>query len=457
MIHIEKMLYDKVKSEISKWDEDDIYAISFFVNSNESYKYKNYTNVSTWAISYNTESDCEGADSLDEERWNYAFWRQNEIAIIDIEEPNEYTDELYKWYAENGIDNIGYVDMENQYDDECNYIGKGPVGHYELIKIATNVAKKMQEDGFISDQFKKPIPIIIHGLEYAWYDIEATKKANPNGEADTFIKAMDNSGNIPPLNQNVFAERKYPFSLFLIGFITNIFFRFFWLLIPGVILLIVGIFVDWCLYAGLVLLGIDMIASFIEQMRIRQATLLDSDNEQFRQFQDALLKDGNVYGNIRNFVENTIDEYLDDEENNLVVDMYDAVCKKSEYGNNIEKLNEHERVFFITQTLEQEVNNGGFSQFFCNSSGDFSNELVDAFTKIGALKTAEICKKAVSIFSGNIPADRNEREELLDNPDCDDILNDCDDVFYNYEDDLNALNYSYIMEHRAFFNESDYI
>lgn len=48
-------------------------------------------------------------------------------------------------------------------------------------------------------------------------------------------------------------------------------------------------------------------------------------------------------------------------------------------GNNIEKLNEHERVFFITQTLEHEVNNGGFSQSFCNSSGDFSNELVDAF------------------------------------------------------------------------------
>lgn len=98
---------------------------------------------------------------------------------------------MYKWYGEQGLDNIGYEDTENQYDERYNYIGKGPVGHYELINIAANIAKKLQEDGFIREHFKKPIPIIIHGLEYAWYDIEATKKANPHGEADNFIKAME--------------------------------------------------------------------------------------------------------------------------------------------------------------------------------------------------------------------------------------------------------------------------
>jgi hypothetical protein len=45
-------------------------------------------------------------------------------------------------------------------------------------------------------QFKKPLPIIIHGLECAWYDIEATQKANPNGEADTYINAMKEMGAI---------------------------------------------------------------------------------------------------------------------------------------------------------------------------------------------------------------------------------------------------------------------
>ena len=197
-----------------------------------------------------------------------------------------------------------------------------------------------------------------------------------------------------------------------------------------------------------------IIASFVEQMKIRQAMLSDSDNEQFRQFQDAVSRDGNVFENIRSFVENTAEE-VDDEEiqkNNFVVDMCDAVCKKCEYGDDIEKLNEHERVFYVTQILEQEVNNGGFSQFFFNSSGDFSNELVDAFTKIGALKTAEICKKALAVFNGKVPTDRDEREELLDSLDCDDVLSECDDKFYEYEDNLEELNHTYIMDHRSFFD-----
>ena len=194
MIDIEKMLYDKVKSVMSNWNEDGIYAISFFVYSNEAYEFKNFTNVSTWAISYNTESDCKGAGPLDEERWNYAFWRQNETGIIDLDESDECTQALYAWYAEQGIQKIGFEDGTTAYDKQGKYIGKGPVGHYELIGIAANVAKKLQEEGFVINQFKKTLPIIIHGLECAWYDIEATQKANPNGEADAYINAMKEMG-----------------------------------------------------------------------------------------------------------------------------------------------------------------------------------------------------------------------------------------------------------------------
>lgn len=196
MINIEEILYNKIKSVISDWNEDGIYAISFFVHSNESNSFNGFDNVSTWAISYNTESDCKGAGALDEKRWNYAFWRQDERNIIDIDEPNDCTKALYEWYVEQGIENIGFEDTDNMYDDEYNYIGKGPVGHYELIGIAANVAKKLQEEGFLKNKFKKAIPIIIHGLECTWYDIEATQKANPNGEANAYIEAMKEIGAI---------------------------------------------------------------------------------------------------------------------------------------------------------------------------------------------------------------------------------------------------------------------
>ena len=46
-------------------------------------------------------------------------------------------------------------------------------------------------------------------------------------------------------------KRKYPSSLFIIGFVTNVLFHFFWLFVPAVILLIVGIFIKPCLYIGI--------------------------------------------------------------------------------------------------------------------------------------------------------------------------------------------------------------
>ncbi|MDD6467521.1 MAG: DMP19 family protein [Erysipelotrichaceae bacterium] len=132
--------------------------------------------------------------------------------------------------------------------------------------------------------------------------------------------------------------------------------------------------------------------------------------------------------------------------------MFETICKKCEYGDDIKQLNEHERVFFVTQILEQEVNNGGFSQFFYNSSGDFANELIDSFIKIGAFQTAEICKKALTIFNGKVLTDRDEREKQLDRLNCEDLLNECDDAFYNYEENLEALNYDYIMKYQEFFH-----
>ena len=101
-------------------------------------------------------------------------------------------------------------------------------------------------------------------------------------------------------------DRKYPTSLFIIGFITNILFHFFWLFLPCIILLIIGIFVKSCLYIGLLLLLIDVVLSLIKQLRIRQAFLKESDNPNFRVFQDVLSKDGNWKDNINEFLNQKI-------------------------------------------------------------------------------------------------------------------------------------------------------
>ena len=185
---IKSALKNKIKSEIETWNEKGIYAISFFVYSNEAYQYNGFSNVVNFFISYNTESDCPGAGKYDEERWNYAFWRQDEVPIIYTDEKNPLTDLLFDWYKELGLKDIGF-ESGDVYDSRCRYIGKGPEGHYELLNVVSEIAAELQSEGFILKQFGKRLPIIIHGLEYAWYDIEATKRGNPGGEADTFLKA----------------------------------------------------------------------------------------------------------------------------------------------------------------------------------------------------------------------------------------------------------------------------
>lgn len=140
--------------------------------------------------------------------------------------------------------------------------------------------------------------------------------------------------------------------------------------------------------------------------------------------------------------------------NDFIIALLEHIQEKSQYGDEMSVLSNPERVFYITQTLEIEVNNGGFSQFFYNSSVDFTNELIGAFSEIGAWATVAICQKAIAVFDREIPVDRDAREEMLDElerDEIDEILDECDKAFYEYVDDLNALNYAYVMKNKAYF------
>ena len=190
MIDMEQYLYEKVKPIIEQWNEDGIYAISFFVYANECNEYNGVSNVPEFSIGYNTESDCNNASAFSEERWNFAFWRQEQTSIIDPSDVNnEGAKILFDWYKQNGIENIGFEDFDNAYDENMAYIGKGAVGYYELLTVVSEVAKRLQSEGFTAEKFGK-IPIIAHNLEYPWYIEEATVNANPNGEADVFLQAL---------------------------------------------------------------------------------------------------------------------------------------------------------------------------------------------------------------------------------------------------------------------------
>lgn len=75
-----------------------------------------------------------------------------------------------------------------------------------------------------------------------------------------------------------------------------------------------------------------------------------------------------------------------------------------------------EQVFVCIDQLEQEVNNGGFHQFFWNSAGNHTPETLAALEQIGAQATKTLLMEAIAIAFDNqaMPRDRTERQQLLD-------------------------------------------
>ena len=143
-----------------------------------------------------------------------------------------------------------------------------------------------------------------------------------------------------------------------------------------------------------------------------------------------------------------------DDVTSIVMAIDDYLNEKSDYCEEIEKLNKSQQTFIVIENLEREINNGGFNQFYFNSSGDFSYETVDSLIQIGAKKTADIVKKANSQFPDNkIPKDRDKRQDILEqNEDkADEIWETCDNDFYKYEDNISGLLIEFVKANKTDF------
>ena len=90
------------------------------------------------------------------------------------------------------------------------------------------------------------------------------------------------------------AKRKYPMKWFWHFVLMNFLFHYFYLLVPGVILCVVGVWVKTCLWIGLAILLLDLIFSVIDQLRIVKAATAESDNPEFNELMDAFCGDGGL-------------------------------------------------------------------------------------------------------------------------------------------------------------------
>ena len=73
-----------------------------------------------------------------------------------------------------------------------------------------------------------------------------------------------------------------------------------------------------------------------------------------------------------------------------------------------------QRALYALQWTVSEVENGGFDQYFWNSTGSLADEAVRGAPHLGATEYAEIVREACALFPGGAAVDRAERGEQLD-------------------------------------------
>ncbi len=61
-------------------------------------------------------------------------------------------------------------------------------------------------------------------------------------------------------------------------------------------------------------------------------------------------------------------------------------------------LTEEEMIVLAVQALDREVNNGGYHQFFTNSSVEYAPIIVGALHRIGCTRVAELTQEAIDIL-----------------------------------------------------------
>lgn len=108
-----------------------------------------------------------------------------------------------------------------------------------------------------------------------------------------------------------------------------------------------------------------------------------------------------------------------------------------------------ERTLLSVMALFAEVNNGGFDQFFRNSSLRFGPAIVDDLNRIGARDTAAIARKAVAALRLKelTPDNIRSRMDVADE-ERKEILHECNEAFYRLNE-VPACLFAYVRDNQG--------
>lgn len=176
-----------------------------------------------------------------------------------------------------------------------------------------------------------------------------------------------------------------------------------------------------------------------------------------RQIHTALKKNGIKLRNLKREMTDYLNRPLDIQEivsreqhDNVVIDAYEYCMRKCNWDPS--EIDDCEiKDFLLCILFDGEVDNGGISQFFYNSSGDLYEETLSALKKIKPQQAA-ILEQALECFpNGKPPKDRDSRIDILENGNgaISEQLDALDTLLYGSEN--NQDYYDYLMEHKDSF------
>jgi hypothetical protein len=115
-----------------------------------------------------------------------------------------------------------------------------------------------------------------------------------------------------------------------------------------------------------------------------------------------------------------------------------------------DKLTDEERIIVAIEALEREVNNGGYGQFFVNSSREYAPIIVKAFRRIGCPKTAEITQKALKIAQKSPMTDEEiQNGTWEENEERQDALSECDRLYFERPENIEESLFAFIKANRC--------
>ena len=133
----------------------------------------------------------------------------------------------------------------------------------------------------------------------------------------------------------------------------------------------------------------------------------------------------------------------------LVLAFEQAINRKVEQKG-LQTLTDEEHIVLAVEALEREVNNGGYDQFFVNSSREFVPTIVGALQRIGCKKTAIITQRAIEALDvANHTSEAIEAAMAAENEGRLAKLSRCDDSYYKSGEPIAERLFAFIKANKA--------